>query len=471
MIKKNFIALIIFIILAGFILLPKVSNAQKGATLYMSPGSGSFFVDSTFSVSIFVNTGGQDINAVKVGIKFPPDKLQIVSPTAGKSFISVWVSQPEFSNIDGIMNLTGGLPSPGINTSSGLVTTIIFRVKRPGEANVEFIDSSKILKNDGQGTNVLNSLIGGRYTLLVPPPEGPIVTSLTHPDKNNWYSDPNPVFSWTKDEGVDEFSYEFNRQPRSVPDNVSEGSHMIQEYSKITDNIWYFHVRARKTTWGGTTHFPVLIDTTPPASFIPKLDSKTITEIQRGNIYFVTTDNASGIDHYELKIEKLDDIQQSNVTPFFFEISSPYRLPSLNVGNYKITVRAYDKTSNWIDESVTLKVIAVTFWQRFSVVYLMEIWAGLALLIIILLIVTLRIRSKRKGLYDSKKASQEIDRVFDILEQDLLAKLKELEQSKTEGELSQKEKELHDKIIKDLRLSEKNLKRYLDNHHSENKQE
>ncbi|MCH7759190.1 hypothetical protein IID20_02450, partial [Patescibacteria group bacterium] len=422
-------------------------------------------------VSVFVNTGDQDINAVKVSIKFPPDKLQIVSPTAGKSFISVWVSQPEFSNIDGIMNLTGGLPSPGINTSSGLVTTIIFRVKRPGEANIEFIDSSKVLKNDGQGTNILNSLINGRYKFLIPPPEGPIVTSPTHPDKNNWYNDPNPVFSWTKDEGVDGFSYELNRQSRSIPDNVSEGSHTIQEYSEITDNIWYFHIRARKTAWGGTTHFPVLIDTTPPAFFTPKLDFKNIAETERGNISFVTTDNASGIDHYELKIEKLDDNQQSNVTPIFFEVSSPYRLPSLNAGSYKITVRVYDQTGNWIDGSVTLKVTLVSFWQRFISVYLMRIWAGFALLIIILLIIALKIRYKRKGPYDSKKAAQEIDRVFDNLEQDLLAKLKELERSKTEGELSQKEKELHDKIIKDIQISEKKLKSYLDNQHSGNKQE
>jgi len=111
-----------------------VKEAQgAGASLYLSPGNGTFFVGSTFDVSIFVNTGGNNVNAVKVDLKFDPRKIQIASPTAGKSFIEVWISPPVYSNVDGTASFQGGVPSPGINTSSGVVSTITFRAIAPGE--------------------------------------------------------------------------------------------------------------------------------------------------------------------------------------------------------------------------------------------------------------------------------------------------------------------------------------------------
>ena len=42
----------------------------EGASLYLSPQTGTFFVGSTFDVSIFVNTNENNINAVKVDLKF-----------------------------------------------------------------------------------------------------------------------------------------------------------------------------------------------------------------------------------------------------------------------------------------------------------------------------------------------------------------------------------------------------------------
>jgi len=87
----------VFVFISG---LPTMVQAA-GASLYLSPNSGTFYVGSTFDVSIFVNTGGEDINAIQADLKFDSKKLQIASPTAGKSFISVWISQPTYSNIEG----------------------------------------------------------------------------------------------------------------------------------------------------------------------------------------------------------------------------------------------------------------------------------------------------------------------------------------------------------------------------------
>src|SRR3989338_2178357 len=98
----------------------------SAATLSLSPSEGTFEVDNTFTVSVFLDTQDQPINVVDVDLTFKPNLLQLVSPTTGKSIISVWTAQPSYDNSTGKISLQGGIPG-GINTSRGLVTTLTFR--------------------------------------------------------------------------------------------------------------------------------------------------------------------------------------------------------------------------------------------------------------------------------------------------------------------------------------------------------
>jgi hypothetical protein len=162
------------IILISFLLvsiggIPKTVSATN-ASLYFSPQTGTFSVGSTFDVSVFLNTEGNNINAVQVDLKFPPELLQVTSPAAGKSFISIWADQPYYSNQEGIVSFKGGVPSPGINTSSGLVSTITFRVKAQGKAMLSFLDSSQVLLADAKGTNVLTTAARAEYIFPLPIP-------------------------------------------------------------------------------------------------------------------------------------------------------------------------------------------------------------------------------------------------------------------------------------------------------------
>ena len=354
-----------FLVIFSFLLVfisgrPSVAQAA-GASLYLSPGSGTFFVGGTFDVSIFVNTGGNNVNAVKVDLKFDPRKIQIASPTAGKSFIEVWIAQPTYSNIDGTASFQGGVPSPGINTSSGLVSTITFRAIAPGETIVSFLDSSKILLDDGKGTNVLSSLGRGVYTLSIPPPEGPKVFSSTHPDQNKWYKNNNPTFSWEKEEGVTDFSYSIDYDFHGAPDNISEGDRTSISYTNLEDGIWYFHLKAKKgDIWGGVTHYIVQIDTTPPADFSlifePTFKGQNITS-REPIVSFLTTDALSGVDHYEIKTINFTEGGEKKETGFFVEVASPYKLPSLDLGEHEVIVRAFDVAQNWRDVSTKIEVI------------------------------------------------------------------------------------------------------------------
>ena len=139
----------VLILFTGWILLwaPLRVQAQNtpdtGALLFLSPKIGTFLTGSTFDVSIFVDTAISEINSVEVNLKFPPDKLQIVKPSAGGSFISIWASPPGYSNKKGTLSFVGGLPNPGIKTSSGLIARVTFRAKNSGTAKIEILPSEE----------------------------------------------------------------------------------------------------------------------------------------------------------------------------------------------------------------------------------------------------------------------------------------------------------------------------------------
>lgn len=408
MIKKLGVIILILVI---FCLLPKVTKAV-GTSLYFSPGSGTFFVGSTFDVSVFVNTGGEDINAIEVNVKFDPKKLQIASPTAGRSFIEVWVAQPTYDNVKGVMSFLGGLPSPGINTSAGLVSTVTFRIISPGETTVLFLDTSKVLRNDPEGTNILTSTGRGVYNLVIPPPEGPKIFSLTHSDTNKWYKDNNPTFCWEKEEGVTDFSYSFSQDSTEIPDNVSDGDHVCVSYNDVEDGIWYFHVKAKKAeVWGGTSHYSVQIDTTPPAIFFPVVEPALKTIERQPLVSFITTDALSGISHYELKYIDITPERKEEAVGFFREVSSPYKLPPLEIGKYLIVIRAYDLAGNWREGTVKIEILPEgIFFTGKGIQYRQFIvpwWFLIFILIIVLGIIFRSLWKKYKNLSERRKTKLE----------------------------------------------------------------
>lgn len=388
--KKIFLAL--FIIIIAFCFKTYSANAA-GASLYLSPNSGTFYVGSIFNVSIFLDTGNNNVNAVYANLKFDPQKIQIASPTAGKSFISVWISQPTYSNKDGSASFLGGNPSPGVNTSAGLVSTITFRIVAPGETTITFSTSSQVLLDDGKGTDILNSRGRGTYTLSVPPPEGPVVFSPTHPDQNKWYKNNNPTFSWDKEAGVTDFSYDLNQDSQGVPDNISEGSTSSVSYSDIAGGIWYFHVKAEKNgIWGGTSHYLVQIDNVPPATFAPVISPSAKTSDKQPIVSFVTTDSLSGFDHFEIKVINVTPTQvNSEEAGFFIEAASPYKLSQLTIGKYMVFIRAFDKAGNWRDISTKLEIIpgGISFSEDgiFFFGFLIKLWLVVLITIAIIIFI------------------------------------------------------------------------------------
>lgn len=343
-------------LIAIFFLLISSSAGASGASLKISPLTGTYEVGSTVDVSFLDDTGGEAINAVQADVLFPADKLQVVNPVASTSFISIWVTAPTYSNTDGTIHFQGGLPNPGIKTGGGVISTVTFRVKSPGKATLKFLPTSQVLRNDGQGTNILSSTGTAEFTLQTPPPAGPAVTSPTHPDGNQWYSSPDVQFSWEPTDGAVGYSFSFDQTAKSTPDDTVDTAQSATSVKATSDGVWYFHLRAKTNSLGGTTSYLIKIDSTPPASFTPKLDSTTIVIDESTTLRFLTTDAASGIDHYEVRQVLLGS--GSDVNSLFVETNSPYVINPLAASKYEFQVRAFDRAGNSSDGSARLTVVA-----------------------------------------------------------------------------------------------------------------
>lgn len=356
------------LVLIFFFLFFSHTEKVSAATLSVTPFVGTFEVGSTFDVSLMLNTEGKNVNAIRASLSFPADILQVVSPSAGNSAITLWTSPPTYNNSTGTIIFEGGFQN-GVNITNGLITKITFRVKSVGTAIIRFKDDSKVLLDDGKGTGALSQTNNGIYTLTLPPPAGPEVISETHPDQSRWYNNSSVILKWVDDEPelVEKYSYVLSDDPNEISDNVPEGDKSSVVYENLSDGRHYFHIKAlnKDNNWGGTTHYALNIDNTPPAEFSIDIFPGGVTSRRNPIIQFATTDNLSSIDYYEMKIIPLSNINyvenSKENQQMFIEANSPYIAQDLELGNYDIIVRAYDKTGNYRDSIKRLKISNAIF--------------------------------------------------------------------------------------------------------------
>jgi len=113
-------------------------------------------IGEIFPIDLDINSNGVYINAVQADIAFDPDKVEIVKLSLEESFAEIFI-QKEINNDNGYLRITGGLPSPGFNGADGHFATVYFESKEAGIFEIQFLPSSLVLENDGNGTNVLKA--------------------------------------------------------------------------------------------------------------------------------------------------------------------------------------------------------------------------------------------------------------------------------------------------------------------------
>ncbi len=352
-----------FLALAFIFVLNNSAQAQNGS-LYLSPSSGNVSVGQTFSIVLRVNTGGTAINAAEGSIVFDQQKFSVTSVSKSGSIFSIWASEPKFSNAEGTIDFAAGVPNPGYSGSNGLVLTVNFMAKAAttvrGYTEILLV-SGAILANDGQGTNILASL--GKATYFVGaaaagPEQKPVsvpkasmvpvvgqamtITSPTHSDQSKWYSNKNPLFKWDLPSGVQEVILVLSKRENSPPiiSYVPPISEKI--LNDLEDGTWYLNGRLRTLAGlGPITSFKFNIDTQPPKDFnVVRLDADDPTN-PRPQLSFESSDELSGIDHYEMRI---GEGEWFSISPGLF--GKPYELPLQVSGTRAVWVKAIDKAGN-----------------------------------------------------------------------------------------------------------------------------
>jgi len=349
---------ILSLILFIFHLSVSPANAQS-ASLYVNPPSSSYTVGSSFSVDVKINTGGQSINAAQGTILFDTNAFEVTGTSKKGSVFTLWIQDLAVSNSAGTITFSGGLPSPGFSGSAGKLFTIILKVKTSGIGRITW-SSGAILVNDGRGTNILASMEGGGYTLnpliTIPSapspvalggrPSAPLVTSLTHPDEDKWYSNSNPVFKWRLPEDVSHISYSLTQGPDTNPKIVIVDPRTKAGFDDVDDGIWYFHINFKNNIgWGALTHRKVLIDTESPEAFeISFIDDGDLTN-PRPAISLTAEDNLSGVFQYEISIDGED--KETVLQETLLAGENVHRLSLQPPGEHTIVVVAYDEAGNY----------------------------------------------------------------------------------------------------------------------------
>ncbi len=304
--------------------------------------------------SIVVYPGGESINAVTADIEYDPQTIMIKEIITDNSWCNPDLFlEKNIDNINGKVTITCLLPNPGFSGSKGVVAALAIQPLREGQFFLRFGPDTKVLANDGLGTNVLRRADNGSYQVVdeQPSTNKPLkqltVFSSSHPNKERWYMDKKINLSWLNQRGST-FQHALNRLPNFVPDKEVTTTKKTALEMAIEDGIYYFHLlETRNGAPVGLTHYKIMIDSTPPPPPVIKTSSN---EINEGEIV-------------RFELQNLD--QSSSTQPGFFirinqglflPVRSPLSIPFISSGNYQVDVRVFDKAGNFSDAATTINV-------------------------------------------------------------------------------------------------------------------
>ncbi|MEK7084461.1 MAG: cohesin domain-containing protein [Patescibacteria group bacterium] len=342
------------------------ADDAHAASLYFAPQSGTHTVGQNFSLSVFVSSPEEAMNAVSGVIHFPVDRLQVTGISKGGSVVTLWVQEPSFSNTNGTVSFEGITLNPGYTGTGGKILSVTFKGASPGLGALSF-SSGSVLANDGQGTDILSGLGTAQVTLVSaeapeekPEPEkpsgvplAPVVSSPTHLDPQAWYPHDSPSFAWDVPTGISGMSFRVDRNPETDPGETSDGLVQTYTFQDMDDGAWYFHIRFRNSTgWGGITHRPFHIDAMRPAAV--RIQEIAAGSFPSGARFFIEADDAtSGIASYDIA---LDHGMPVRLEDGGYHI---YTTPALDAGMHTLSVTAFDRAGNSLEAEKAFEISGV----------------------------------------------------------------------------------------------------------------
>ena len=359
--------------------------SAQAATLLVSPSSGVYSTGKNFTVSIIVSSTDQPMNAAEGVLDFPTDKLQVVGVSKTGSIFNLWAQEPSYSNSGTVGNVRfeGVVFNPGYQGGFGKILDVTFRVRAVGSASISF-SGGQVYANDGLAAPILSSFGKGAYTLQegTAAPSSPMATALpakpslknfikkadgeislfnTSEDPVKWSNSSYANLAWLLSQDVKGVVAALDESANTNPGAKSAGLFDSKTYNFLEEGKHYFHLRFLNDVGAGPIlHYPVFVDLTPPEAFAVSFASAEnfaesgdtySTSNPKLRVIFATTDKVSGVDRYEVRVDKDDWFNpQAYATG-----QNQYTLPKQKPGSHILTIRAYDKAGNYIE--ATSKVV------------------------------------------------------------------------------------------------------------------
>lgn len=160
--RKSFLNKLSCLLAFLFVFFSVFAPAARAAEIYFSSQTQEVAVGQQFQVSVFLNTNGEEINAVEGKIMFPGELLNLQEIRDGNSIVNFWVEKPKIES-SGRINFSGIIPG-GYRGQRGLLLTLIFIAKKEGQGTIE-LRETKTLLNDGNGTEASLTISPYQFTI------------------------------------------------------------------------------------------------------------------------------------------------------------------------------------------------------------------------------------------------------------------------------------------------------------------
>lgn len=132
------------------------------ASFIFDPQRAEISAGHPLTVSLYLDSEGEQINATEGALKFPAELLEVVEVRDGNSVMNFWVESPR-GGADATVRWSGVTPG-GYGGEHGLIFSVMFKATREGVGTIT-IKNGKALVNDGQGTEA--KLAVGEYGVQV----------------------------------------------------------------------------------------------------------------------------------------------------------------------------------------------------------------------------------------------------------------------------------------------------------------
>jgi len=187
---------IILILVFGFLVAPNIFGGVRAAILKFNQNSVSANANEVFTVDVVVDAGSDQILATDAYVVYDSALLEAQKVDNGSFYNTV------FNNISSGKVYVAGVveDAASYKTGSGTIATITFKALKDGSGTLSYYcdtsksDTSKIIKNDVNATNIIECSSNGQINVVVgsggggdsnPPSGDTSGGTTTNPTNNN----------------------------------------------------------------------------------------------------------------------------------------------------------------------------------------------------------------------------------------------------------------------------------------------